>query len=189
MSQLRKTPFARIALAITLFAATLSSAFTATSSVSAAENVNMLVPAANKVLVQSAVEDVMNGRNLSAADTLFADNFARYEASTPNVALGRKGMAFLTSYDRRAFSDLNYAVEDVIAEGDRVVTRWTATGTHQGFFGLYAPTGKEVTWSGVTIWQVRDGKILTIWVEQDTASQLQQLGGNAATSWGPAYYR
>jgi steroid delta-isomerase-like uncharacterized protein len=189
MLQLRKTRLARIALVITLFAATLYSTFTGTSSVSAAENVNMLVPAANKVLVQSAVEEVLNGRNVSAADTLFADNFVRYDAATPNVSLGRKGMAFLTSYYRSAFPDLNYTVEDVIAEGDRVVTRWTATGTHQGFFGLYAPTGNQVTWSGVMIWQVRDGKILTVWVDQDTAGHTRQLGGNAETSWGPTYYR
>jgi steroid delta-isomerase-like uncharacterized protein len=126
---------------------------------------------------------------VSAIESLFAENFVRHDAATPNVAFGRKGMAFLTSYYRSAFPDLKYTVEDVIAEGDRVVTRWTATGTHQGWFRLYAPTGSQVTWSGVTIWQIRDGKIITIWAEQDTAGLAQQLGGNAATSWGPAYYR
>ena len=178
-----------IALSIALFAATLSPFVTATATVSAADSVSSITVEANKAEGLSAITAVLNGQDVAATETHFADTFRRFDAETPNVALGRKGMSFLTSYYRSVFPDLKYTVEDVIAEGDRVVTRWTATGTHSGYFGLHVPTGNQVTWSGTTIWQLLDGKIVTAWVSQDMAGLTQQLGGNAATSWGPAYYR
>jgi steroid delta-isomerase-like uncharacterized protein len=189
MSHVRKNRMAKVAVALTLFAATLAYAFTGTTAVVAADSASSFAATEHKVLVQAAIDDVLNGHDVSAVESLFAENFVRYDAESPHVLLGRKGMGFVTAYYRNAFPDLKYTVEDVIAEGDRVVTRWTATGTQQGVFGLLAPTGKQVTWSGVTIWQVRDGKILTAWINQDATGLSEQLGGNAETSWGPAYYR
>ncbi|MFN8466356.1 MAG: ester cyclase [Caldilineaceae bacterium] len=185
----RKNHIAKVAVVLTVFAAILSYAFTGTTAVVAADNASSLAATEHKVLVQAAVDDVLNGRDVSAIESLFAENFVRYDTESPDVLLGRKGMSFVTDYYRKAFPDLKYTVEDVIAEGDRVVTRWTATGTQQGAFRLLAPTGNRVKWSGVTIWQVRDGKILTAWLDQNTAGLAEQLGGSAETSWGPAYYR
>lgn len=178
-----------IALSIALFAATLSPFIIATATVSAADSVSSIGVEANKAEVLSAITAVLNGQDVAAAETLFADNFRRFDAETPNVALGRKGMSFLTSYYRSVFPDLKYTVEDVIAEGDRVVTRWTATGTHLGAYGLHAPTGNQVTWAGTTVWQLLDGKIVTVWVSQDMMGLTRQLDGNAEASWGPAYHR
>jgi steroid delta-isomerase-like uncharacterized protein len=189
MLHLRKNHMAKVAVALTLFAAAMFYAFTGTTAVVAADSASSLAVTEHKVLVQAAVDDVLNGHDMSAIESLFAENFVRYDADSPNVLLGREGMGFVTDYYRSAFPDLKYTVEDVIAEGDRVVTRWTATGTQQGAFRLLAPTGNRITWSGVTIWQVRDGKILTAWIDQNTARLMEQLGGSAETSWGPAYYR
>lgn len=189
MLQVRKNRIVKVAAALTLFATAMFYVFTGTTAVAAADSASSLATAEHKVLVQAAVDDVLNGHDVSAIESLFADNFVRYDADVPDVLLGRKGMSFVTDYYRSAFPDLKYAVEDVIAEGDRVVTRWTATGTQQGAFRLLAPTGKRVTWSGVTIWQVRDGKILTAWIDQNTAELTAQLSGGAETTWGPAYYR
>ncbi len=189
MLHLRKNRTAKVVVAITLFAATLSAAFSGTTAAAVAGSGSTLAVTEHKVLVQAAFDDVLNGHDVSTVASLFAENFVQHDAATPNVALGRKGMAFLTGYYRSAFPDLKYTVEDVIAEGDRVVTRWTASGTQAGAFRFSAPTGNQVTWSGVTIWQVRDGKILTAWIDQDTAGLLAQLGSDVEASWGPSYYR
>jgi len=68
-------------------------------------------------------------------------------------------------------------VEDVIAEGDKVVTRWTIRGTHRGEFMGQPPTGKQVTWSGINITRLVAGKAVEDWVEQDTLGLMQQLAG------------
>jgi predicted ester cyclase len=76
----------------------------------------------------------------------------------------------------RAFPDLHVAVEDVIAEGDKVVCRDTVTGTHQGEYKGLQPTGKSVTYNEIFILRFADGRIAEIWGVVDVFSQMQQLG-------------
>ena len=139
MLHLRKNRMVQVAVAITLFAATLSSAFPGTTAVALADSGSTLAATEHKVLVQAAFDDVLNGHDVSAVAGPFAENFVQHDDVTPNVALGQKGMAFRTSYYRHAFPDLKYTVEDVIAEGDRVVTRRTATGTQAVLSALLPP--------------------------------------------------
>lgn len=108
-------------MAFTLFAATLSSAFPGTTAVALADSGSALAVTEHKALVQAAVDDVLNGHDVSAIESLFAENFVRHDAAAPNVALGRKGMAFLTSYYRNAFRDLKYTVEDIIPKSGSAV--------------------------------------------------------------------
>ena len=76
-----------------------------------------------------------------------------------------------------AFPDLNATVEDVIAEGDKVVTRWTIRGTHQGEIEEFGPpTGKQAELQGITIHRIEGGKIVEEWNRYDNLSLLQQLG-------------
>jgi steroid delta-isomerase-like uncharacterized protein len=76
-----------------------------------------------------------------------------------------------------AFPDLNATVEDVIAEGDKVVTRWTIRGTHQGEIEEFGPpTGKQAELQGISIHRIADGKIVEEWNRYDNLSLLQQLG-------------
>jgi steroid delta-isomerase-like uncharacterized protein len=83
---------------------------------------------------------------------------------------------FLSMY-QTAFPDLNATVEDVIAEGDQVVTRWTIRGTHQGEIEEFGPpTGKQAELQGITIHRFEDGKIVEEWERYDNLSALQQLG-------------
>lgn len=78
--------------------------------------------------------------------------------------------AFLT-----AFPDVQYTVEDTVESGEKVVTRWSATGTHQGSFGGVPPTQKQVTMLGITIFALTDGKIGTVWSTWDLFGLMQQL--------------
>ena len=75
-----------------------------------------------------------------------------------------------------AFPDLNGAIDDVIAEGDRVVARYTVRGTHQGVYGGLPPTGKQITLKGIEIDKLADGKFIETWTVTDTFGLLQQLG-------------
>jgi predicted ester cyclase len=77
---------------------------------------------------------------------------------------------------RAAFPDARSTVEEQVAEGDRVVTRWTARGTHTGDFQEMAPTGKPFTLTGITIERVVDAKIAEVWVNRDDLGLLGQLG-------------
>lgn len=75
-----------------------------------------------------------------------------------------------------AFPDLRFEVEELIAEGDRVVARWTFHGTNRGAFLGQPPTGQTVTFTGTSTFRLRDGRIHQIWVNMDRHGMLQQLG-------------
>jgi predicted ester cyclase len=82
---------------------------------------------------------------------------------------------FISAY-RTAFPDVRSVVEDQIAEGDKVVTRWTSRGTHEGDLNGIAPTGKAMETSGVTIERIAGDRIVEVWVAKDDLGMLQQLG-------------
>lgn len=82
---------------------------------------------------------------------------------------------FVAGY-RRAFPDAHSTVEDQVADGDRVVTRWRARGTHRGRLGPIAATGREFVMDGITIERIADGKIVEVWVARDELGLLGRLG-------------
>ena len=100
------------------------------------------------------------------------------QAHFPGVPgpLGRDAWIGLWAGFRAAFPDIEVTVEDQIAEGDGVVTRWTARGTHQGDLQGLAPTGKRLALSGVSIDRLVDGKVVEHWEYYDQLDMLQQLG-------------
>ena len=77
---------------------------------------------------------------------------------------------------RNAFPDITYTVEELIAEGDKVVARWSAEGTHLGDFVGIPPTHKQVRFSGIEIIRVVDGKAIEEWEELDRLGLMTQLG-------------
>jgi predicted ester cyclase len=77
---------------------------------------------------------------------------------------------------RHSFPNAHSTIEDQITEGDKVVTRWTIRGTHQGELWGTAPTGKQVTYTGITINRMTEGKIVEDWFEGDVLGLLQQIG-------------
>ena len=77
---------------------------------------------------------------------------------------------------KEAFPDLNLTVEDSIASGDKVVHRWSMTGTNEGALMGIPPTGKQLTWTGITIVRMEDGMIVERWANVDILAILQQMG-------------
>ena len=128
----------------------------------------------NKALVRRLMEGVYVDRNVDVLDELAA---ADYTGSIPTLSFDSRDA--WKAYNRAslsAFPDLAYTIDDLIAEGDRVVLRWTLTGTHRGAYGPVEPTGNRITVTGVFICRVANGKIahsVGVW---DTASVMRQLG-------------
>jgi steroid delta-isomerase-like uncharacterized protein len=99
-----------------------------------------------------------------------------FHAPVPTDATGVQALKRVWVVLLRAFPDIHVAVEDVIAEGDRVVTRNTVTGTHQGDFLGLPPTGKSVSYNEIFVVRFADGRIAEIWGVVDALAQMKQLG-------------
>jgi len=129
----------------------------------------------NKAIVQRFLEGVIGKRNVAAADTICTTNLVWHGASVgelPNLeAFKHLLSAFFT-----AFPDLTVTSVDLTAEADKVVARYTWSGTHQGEFQGIPPTGKQVTVTGITIYRLVDGKIAEQWWQEDVLGLMQQLG-------------
>jgi steroid delta-isomerase-like uncharacterized protein len=94
----------------------------------------------------------------------------------PHRVKGPEGVKQIVGVYRAAFPDLHLTIEDLIAEGDKVVVRFTARGTHQGDLMGVAPTGKEVTVTGISIVRIAEGKIVEEWENFDALGMMQQIG-------------
>lgn len=126
----------------------------------------------NKKLVRRHYEEVLTGRNLDLVDDLYLSRIGLSDGNS----VEREQFKGYVQISLNAFPDLVVSVEDQIAEGDKVVTRWTAQGTHRGsFFGLEA-TGKQVRLQAIHIHQIENGKIVRLWEEIDMFGLRQQLG-------------
>jgi len=129
----------------------------------------------NKDLLRRFWKEVFNGKNLDLVEQLFTSDWTYHgaggqELQGPEELKGFLGMFF------SAFPDMEATLEDVVAEGDRVVTRATGTATHQGeLMGLPA-TGKKIEVSVICISRIRDGRIAEDWELIDLYGMLSQLG-------------
>ena len=131
---------------------------------------------ANKALSKRIIEEAFNAGNLAVMDEILAEGFVNYDAALPEPGIGiDAAKASVTGY-RDAFPDLKITIEEQIAEGDRVVTRWSARGTHQGDLMGIPPTGKQATVTGITIDTIASGRIIETRTNWDTLGLLQQLG-------------
>ena len=131
----------------------------------------------NKALARRNVEEIWNQGNLSVIDELVAPNATFHDPAVPGGKFtGPEGFRQFVQIYRGAFPDVRLTIEDLIAEGDKVVSRWTATGTQKGELMGIAPSGKRVTVTGCNIDQYQNGKIVEGWASYDMLGLLQQLG-------------
>jgi steroid delta-isomerase-like uncharacterized protein len=118
----------------------------------------------NKTLVRRWLDEVFTRGDLDEADKLFTPNYALHDPSFPHDVHGTEGIERYVAAYRSAFPDLTITIEDQLAEADKVVTRWTLRGTHSGEFLGLAPTGEEVTVSGIEFTRIAGGRIDEAWV-------------------------
>jgi steroid delta-isomerase-like uncharacterized protein len=129
----------------------------------------------NKAIVRRAFEEPWKG-NLDVIDELIASDYVGHDPAEPEPRRGPEGLReFVTAY-RSAFPDVRVTVEQQLAEGDLVATRWTARGTHEGELMGIQPTGKQVTVSGMSISRLSNDKIVEGFQNWDTLGMMQQLG-------------
>jgi steroid delta-isomerase-like uncharacterized protein len=131
----------------------------------------------NKALVRRIANEVANRGNFAAVDELVAPEYVGHSAThAAGEARGREGYRGFYETLRAAFPDLEFTIEDLVAEGDKVVSRWRARGTHSGEFRGLQPTGKSGEVAGTSLFRIADGRIVECWTNADDLS-LMQLGG------------
>lgn len=129
----------------------------------------------NKENARRAVEEVLNKGDLSLADELVDANYIGHQSGLPDFK-GPEGFRQFMTMMRTAFPDIHLTIEDTVAEGDKVVMRYTGRGTHKGDLMGIAPTGKQITITGMVISRHVGGKQVEAWVAMDQLGMLQQLG-------------
>ena len=131
----------------------------------------------NKAIVQRYIDEIQNAHSLDGIDSIFAEDFVDHMASSGGLYLGgmdglKRGYATFLN----AFPDVHVTVEDMIAEGDKVVAYKTVAGTHRGTHLGIPPTGKRVQWQNIGIYRIKNGKIAEYWGLLDEMSLIRQLG-------------
>ncbi len=129
----------------------------------------------NKALFERIIEEVFSQGNLAVADEIIAPDFIENDPM-PGQEPGLAGVKAMVGVFRTAFPDIHITIEDLIAEGDKVVGRVTTHGTHQGQFEGIAPTGKQVTVKEIHIVRIANGKAVEHWGIEDSLGMMQQLG-------------
>jgi len=128
----------------------------------------------NKVLAYRILEEIFSQGNLSHIDELFAPDIVIHDPDKELRGMEQVKQGILRL--REAFPDLYYTVEDIIAEGDKVVMRFIGQGTHRGEFRGVPPTDKEMTYTGIMILRFVESKVVDYWAVSDVLGIFRQLG-------------
>lgn len=129
-----------------------------------------MTASSNKQLVREEFDSIWNEGVYR--EERFTDDYVAHGRAPEPVDLERADTAAF----RGAFPDTHREIEDLVAEGDRVVHRYRFTGTHEGEFEGIEPTGREVSTSGIFIYRIEDGRIAESWLDYDGLDLLGQLG-------------
>ena len=130
-------------------------------------------------------EEVWNQKRVETIDELVATDYIHHDVLSPDQQGIDAYKQFVQLY-RNAFPDIHFKIEDEIADGDRVVIRWTVTGTHNGDLPGLPRTGKAISVTGITIARLSDGKFVEAWNNWDALGMMQQLGAVPTEAKGRA---
>jgi predicted ester cyclase len=133
----------------------------------------------NKAIVRRFFEELLSTDNFAVADEILSPDFRFYFAGSPVAMDLESYMEFLVAR-RAAFPDRRFIVEDMIGEGDKVSARFTMRGTHKGEFRGIAPSGTELTMTGIDMIRISEGKLVEDRVEVDQLGMMQQLGAETS---------
>ena len=129
----------------------------------------------NKEVIERYIEEIWRNANVDAVDELLADNYVHH-TPPPGMPPTREGFKQFASSSLAGLSDHTMETEELLAQGDRVAQRWRAMGTHTGEFMGVPATGKEIEFTGTSVYTVRDGEIVEDWTLFDAVGIMQQLG-------------
>ncbi len=128
-----------------------------------------------KALDRRWYEEVWNQGNVASFEELASPDMVTHNPP-PGITPDFEGVKQAISIHRTGYPDMHFEIEDQIAEGDKVVTRSTLTGTHRGEWVGIPPTGKQVSIEVITIQRYRGGKMVEAWLAMDMLGWMQQLG-------------
>jgi steroid delta-isomerase-like uncharacterized protein len=127
----------------------------------------------NKVMVRTYIDQVWNDGRLDRFEEFVSPDVVPH--SGPAVT-NSEGMKQFLATIRTAFPDIRFTLDDELAVDGKVVHRWTISGTHQGEFLGIPASGKNLVWSGITIFRLSGGKIVEYWAQSDNVGMMQQFG-------------
>jgi steroid delta-isomerase-like uncharacterized protein len=139
---------------------------------------------ASKVVMRRYFEEIWNERKLELLDELIAADYVNHASPDPSLPSGAAGLKPVFASVLQTFPDIRFSIDDVVAEGEKVVTRWSMRATQRGEVMGMPGSGKQVTLSGISIDRIVDGKIVEHWRVQDDLGLAQQVGavpGDLAT--------
>lgn len=136
----------------------------------------LMSPEATTLMVRRYLEEVIHQGNVAAIDESIATNHAFTWPGGPTPMCGPEGFKHLLLIYASAFPDLHWTTEEVTAQGETVVARLQARGTHRREVMGMPPTGKQATWTETHIFRVAGGKLVEHWTNLDQVSMLQHLG-------------
>ena len=134
----------------------------------------------NKAISRRFTEEFINKKRQDVLPELLSPDCVTHDATFPGSVDSAMERFRSRAFSRTSFPDLHSTIEEMIAEGDMVVQRVTGRATHQGEFMGIPPTGKQVTWRGIIIHRIVDGKIVDIRAMRDTQGILEQLRADPA---------
>jgi steroid delta-isomerase-like uncharacterized protein len=129
-------------------------------------------------LARRSFDEIWNTGNLDVADELFSPDYVNHDPTSPEVPPGPEGVKQLARMYRRAFPDLRFIIDEMLATGDKVITRWTGQGTHRGALRGLPPTGRQARVTGISIHRIAGGRIVETWLNWDTLGLMEQLGAS-----------
>ena len=137
----------------------------------------------NIAVVRRWLEEIGNAGKLEVVDEIYAPTFVDH-AAMPDQLPGPEGVKQFIRMIKAVFPDWHYTIEDLIADGDKVVARVTMRGTHQGTWFGVPPTGKQVITTAIQIHRIAEGKIQETWANADILSMMYQIGVSTLPSMG-----
>jgi steroid delta-isomerase-like uncharacterized protein len=139
----------------------------------------------NKTLIRRYVEAIWHQGRLDQMGEYFAQDLAGHVMGESGpLTLDRETMKQRIASLRRVFPDLHLVADDEIAVDDKVVVRWTMSGTHQGEYLGMPATGRKAAWTGISIFRLNGDKIVEFWTQADAVGQMRQLGAIPAMAQG-----
>lgn len=130
----------------------------------------------NKKLIRHVIEEGFNKGNLAVADDSFMPDYEVHAPGLPPLSRGPQAFKNAMTIWRSAFSDIHMTIEELVGEGDFVVNRFTARGTHDGLLMGIPATGKPIEINGIDMHRLTDGKVRESWINNDVPAILVQLG-------------
>jgi steroid delta-isomerase-like uncharacterized protein len=129
-----------------------------------------------KATMQRIYDEMFNQGNLDVIDELLADDFVEHQELPPGIPQGKGAPRAYTEMFRSAFPDFHMAVEEMLQDGNKVITRVNVSGTHRGEFMGIPPTNNKFDVSAIDIVEFRDGQAIGHWGVMEEARMMQQLG-------------